>query len=169
MGAGNLNQVNRQGCRLGEARHPAPCIRVAADGRDSGQDLEGVEDVGRVDVPRVYDPLGPSEGLDRFGAQETVGIGDEADDVSGHQESLRAGTAPRTPPLAGGRQTCELPRQRGDLDEVGTDVVRAALLAGCQAEAPGRIGGPCAGAAQMDHGGEILLLLEAGPRAARTR
>jgi hypothetical protein len=60
--------------------------------------------------------------------------------------------------LAGGRQPGELPLERVDLREVAANIVVAALLAGGQPEAPRGIGGARPRAAQVDHGGQILLL-----------
>src|SRR5439155_19197296 len=67
--------------------------------------------------------------------------------------------------LPGGRQPEEQPLQLVDAREVAADVVVAAPLAGRQAEAT-----PCVvvarpGSAQVDDGGQILLLLERGSGA----
>src|SRR5207247_5914052 len=68
----------------------------------------------------------------------------------------------RTRALPGRRQAHELPFQRVDLCQVAADVVVAAPLAGGQPEAAPRVGVARPGAAEMDDGGQILLLAERG-------
>ena len=71
--------------------------------------------------------------------------------------------------LAGGRQPHELPLHRIDLREVISDVMVAAPLVGGQPEAAPCIGLARPGAAQVNHCGQILLLLERGAPLASHR
>src|ERR1700738_3539777 len=72
-------------------------------------------------------------------------------------------------PLSVGGAAQEVTLHRVDLGEVCRDVVVAAALAGRQLEAAAREGPSRTRAAEMDDGGELLLLLEARHRAGRSR
>jgi len=66
------------------------------------------------------------------------------------------------PVKAGRCHSGEPPLHRVDLREVGANVVVAAALAGRQTETAGRIGVTNPTPAQVDHGGQVLLLLGRG-------
>lgn len=79
--------VDREGFRLGETAGPRLSIHVAAHGLDGRQCLQGVEDFGLADIPRVNDRLGVPQGPDRLGPKEPVSIRDHPDASSGHSLS----------------------------------------------------------------------------------
>ena len=60
------------------------------------------------------------------------------------------------------RQSLELPFHRIDPGDIGRDEVVAAAFVGGHAKLATRESGGGAGAAEMDEGGEVLLLLRAG-------
>src|SRR5881296_3293277 len=70
--------------------------------------------------------------------------------------------ASSTQQLPRARQPDEPPLQRVDVGEVAADIVVAAVLAGREAKAAPCVGVAWAGSAQVDHGRQILLLLERG-------
>src|SRR5262245_30655144 len=59
-------------------------------------------------------------------------------------------------------QPCELPLQQVDLCDIAADVVIAASLAGSELERAARVRVANAASAQVDHGGEVLTLLQRG-------
>ena len=77
-----MKQANERGAHaehppLRELPCPGAAVVVAAHGTD-GRDLsQCLEDIGASDVARVQDELATTERLERFGANETVGVGDQ--------------------------------------------------------------------------------------------
>ncbi len=53
-------------------------VDVAADGGDGGDAAEGVENLGFADVAGVQDVIDPDEGGEDFGAEEAVGVRENA-------------------------------------------------------------------------------------------
>ena len=64
----------------GELGAGAVGVDVAADGGDGGDLAEGVEDVGVADVAGVEDVVDAAERGEGFGAEEAVGVGEDADE-----------------------------------------------------------------------------------------
>lgn len=66
------------GFGFGKLGADAVDVDIAADRGDRGDLAEGVEDVGVANVAGVEDVVDTGEGGERFGAQQAVGVGDNA-------------------------------------------------------------------------------------------
>ena len=73
----DILEVDDSGERKG--RGPGLGVHVAANGDDGCYGFEPVEDNRVADVTCMNDGLGAFQRGDRFGAEETVGIGDDAE------------------------------------------------------------------------------------------
>jgi hypothetical protein len=71
-------------CGERKGRGPGFGVHVAANGEDGCDGFELVEDGGVADVACVNDSLGAFERGERFGAEQTVGIGDDAEEKRFH-------------------------------------------------------------------------------------
>ena len=71
-------------CRERKGRGPGLGVHVAANGEDGRDGFELVEDGRAADVACVNDGLGAFERGESFGAEETVGIGDDAEEERFH-------------------------------------------------------------------------------------
>ena len=58
---------------------PRTAVDITADRRDRGDASQRVDDGGIADVARVQNTIDAVEGCQRLGAQQSVGIGDDAD------------------------------------------------------------------------------------------
>ena len=72
------------GCGERKGRGPRFGVHVAANGEDGCDSFELVEDGRVADVACVNDGLGAFERGESFGAEETVGIGDDAEEEGFH-------------------------------------------------------------------------------------
>jgi hypothetical protein len=80
-------------CRERKARGPELGVHVAANGEDGCEGFELVENGRAADVACVNDGLGAFERGENFGAEETVGIGDDAEEERFHLHA-QTNTAP---------------------------------------------------------------------------
>ena len=77
---------------LGEARGPVAPVGVAPDRVHRGEALKLAQKARVADVPGVDDEFHALQGLDGFGPQQAVGIGDDADEMFSHKS--RGGQVP---------------------------------------------------------------------------
>ena len=68
----------RDARRIGQGIGPRTAVDVPADRRDRGDAGQRVEDGGIADIARVQNTLDAVEGCERLGAQQSVGVGDDA-------------------------------------------------------------------------------------------
>jgi hypothetical protein len=74
--------IHGSGFRNGRFRKrqgPILGIYVSADCNDRSDFAQGIQDVGITDITRVNDQFGPAQGFYRFGAEQPVGVGNQAD------------------------------------------------------------------------------------------
>jgi hypothetical protein len=64
---------------LPQSARPRILVDVAAYGAHRRDDCEFLENLGRADVSRVNDVMRALQSRNRFGAKQTVSIGDDAD------------------------------------------------------------------------------------------
>ena len=67
----------------GQFTGPGFDIHVAADGGDGSNAAERVEDFASANVARVEDVVGAAKSFDGFGAEQAVGIGNNAENHAG--------------------------------------------------------------------------------------
>ncbi len=77
--------VERNHFRSGQVGASPECIDVAAYGRDRGQFPKRIQNQWVADVAGVENMVDAAQGFDRFGAQQTVGIGNHADQRAGRR------------------------------------------------------------------------------------
>ena len=66
-------------------------VGVAPDRVHRGDPLQGAQNLRVADVPGVDDEFHALQGLDRLGAQQAVGVGDDADAVLSHENPAGQG------------------------------------------------------------------------------
>ena len=85
---------------VGQVRGPVAPVGVAPDRVHRGDPFQGAQNLGVADVPGVDDKFHALQGLDRLGAQQAVGVGNDADEVLSHGNPAGQGR-PRDGPAAG--------------------------------------------------------------------
>ena len=76
--AGDLDNFS-----LGQSARPGVVIDVAANGGYGGDGCEGGENLGCANVSCMNDVLRALQSCERFGAKQSVSIGDDADEDGG--------------------------------------------------------------------------------------
>ena len=75
----------------GQVRGPSGPVGVAPDRLHRGDLFQGAENLRVTDVPGVDDEFHALQGLDRLGAQQAVGVGDDADAGLSHENPAGQG------------------------------------------------------------------------------
>ena len=66
---------------LGQVGCPGGCVHISANGMDGGDFGELIQDIWIADVAGMDDDLDALEGFEGFGAEEAVGVGEDADEM----------------------------------------------------------------------------------------
>ena len=68
--------------RFGQGLGPGPAVDIAADRRHRGDARQNVKVVGVADITRMQNAIDAFQRLQRLGAKQSVGVGDDADALS---------------------------------------------------------------------------------------
>lgn len=71
------------GTGIGKAARPLPFVIVSTHGVNRRDSVQFVQDLRLADVARVDDDAAAAQCIERFGPQQTVGVGDKTDELAG--------------------------------------------------------------------------------------